>query len=148
VLNRKLVGADASVLAQHAGATVSADCPLLFAETDAEHAFVMEEQMMPMIPVVRVKTFNDAVAAALKSEHNYKHSAIIHSLNVEHMSQMARALDTTLFVKNGPSVAGLGLGGEGYLNYSIATTTGEGIATPKTFTRPRRGVMVDNLRIY
>ena len=148
VLNRKLVGADASVLAQHAGATVSADCPLLFAETDAEHAFVMEEQMMPMIPVVRVKTFNDAVAAALKSEHNYKHSAIIHSLNVEHMSQMARALDTTLFVKNGPSVAGLGLGGEGYLNYSIATTTGEGIATPKTFTRTRRCVMVDNLRIY
>ena len=148
VLNRKLVGADASVLAQHSGATVSPDCPLLFAETDAEHPFVMEEQMMPMIPVVRVKTFSDAVDAALKSEHGYKHSAIIHSLNVEHMSQMARALDTTLFVKNGPSVAGLGLGGEGYLNYSIATTTGEGIATPLTFTRSRRCVMVDNLRIY
>lgn len=148
VLNRKLVGADAAVLAQHAGASVSADCPLLFAETDAEHAFVVEEQMMPMIPVVRVKTFADAVAAAVKSEHGYKHSAIIHSLNVEHMSQMARALDTTLFVKNGSSVNGLGLGGEGYLNYSIATTTGEGIATPKTFTRTRRCVMVDNLRIY
>ncbi len=148
VLNRKLVGVDASVLAQQAGATVSADVPLLFAETDAEHPFVMEEQMMPMIPVVRVKTFGDAVSAALKSEHGYKHSAIIHSLNVEHMTQMARVLDTTLFVKNGPSTAGLGLGGEGYLNYSIATTTGEGIATPRTFTRTRRCVMVENLRIY
>lgn len=73
---------------------------------------------------------------------------MIHSLNVERMTQMARALDTTLFVKNGPSTAGLGLGGEGYLSYSIATTTGEGITTPETFTRTRRCVMVDNLRIY
>ncbi len=148
VLNRKLVGADAAVLAQHAGANVAADVPLLFAETDAAHPFVMEEQMMPMLPIVRVKTFDEAVAGALKSEHGYKHSAILHSLNVERMTQMARAMDTTLFVKNGPSVAGLGLGGEGYLNYSIATTTGEGICTPRTFTRTRRCVMVDNLRIY
>ena len=148
VLNRKLVGADAAVLAQHAGANVPADCPLLFAETDADHVFVLEEQMMPMLPIVRVKSFEDAVNAAAKSEHGYKHSAIIHSLNVERMTQMARALDTTLFVKNGPSVAGLGLGGEGYLSYSIATTTGEGITTPRTFTRTRRCVMVDNLRIY
>ncbi|MBI5769890.1 MAG: aldehyde dehydrogenase EutE [Verrucomicrobia bacterium] len=148
VLNRKLVGADAAVLAQHAGAQVSADCPLLFAETDADHVFVFEEQMMPMLPIVRVKSFDDAVAAAAKSEHGYKHSCVIHSLNVERMTQMARALDTTLFVKNGPSTAGLGLGGEGYLSYSIATTTGEGITTPETFTRTRRCVMVDNLRIY
>ncbi|MDO8539642.1 MAG: aldehyde dehydrogenase [Opitutaceae bacterium] len=148
VLNRRLVGADAAVLARHAGANVAADAPLLFAETDAQHPFVMEEQMMPMLPVVRVKTFDDAVAAAYRSEHGYRHSAILHSLNVERMTQMARTLDTTLFVKNGPSVAGLGLGGEGYLNYSIATTTGEGICTPLTFARTRRCVMVDNLRIY
>jgi aldehyde dehydrogenase len=148
VLNRALVGQDVSVLARHAGATVPADTPLLFGETTVDHPFVMEEQMMPMLPVVRVKTFGDAVAASVRSEHGYRHSAIIHSLNVDHMTQMARALDTTLFVKNGPSVAGLGLGGEGYLNYSIATTTGEGIVTPRTFTRTRRCVMVDNLRIY
>ncbi len=148
VLNRKLVGVDAAVLAQHAGANVASDTPLLFAETDAAHPFVMEEQMMPMLPIVRVKNFDDAVAGALKSEHGYKHSAILHTLNVDRMTQMARALDTTLFVKNGPSTAGLGLGGEGYLNYSIATTTGEGICTPRTFTRTRRCVMVDNLRIY
>ena len=148
VLNRALVGADAAVLARHAGASVPANMPLLFAETDVDHAFVLEEQMMPMIPVVRVKSIAQAIEFAKKSEHGYKHSAIIHSLNVDHMTQMARALDTTLFVKNGPCTAGLGLGGEGYLSYSIATTTGEGITNPGTFTRTRRCVMVDNLRIY
>ena len=147
-VNRKLIGADASVLAQHAGASAPANTPMLFAETDADHAFVLEEQMMPMLPVVRVKSIEQGIEFAKKSEHGYKHSAIIHSLNVDHMTLMARALDTTLFVKNGPSVAGLGLGGEGYLSYSIATTTGEGITTPSTFTRTRRCVMVDNLRIY
>jgi len=148
VLNRALVGQDAAVLARHAGASVPANTPLLFAETDVEHPFVMEEQMMPMIPVVRVKSVEQGVEFARRSEHGYKHSAIIHSLNVDHMTEMARALDTTLFIKNGPSVAGLGLGGEGYLSYSIATTTGEGITSPLTFTRTRRCVMVDNLRIY
>jgi aldehyde dehydrogenase len=148
VLNRKLVGVDASVLATQAGASAPAGTPMVFAETDAAHEFVMEEQMMPMLPVVRVKSIEEGIEAAKKSEHGYKHSALIHSLNVDHMTLMARALDTTLFVKNGPSVAGLGLGGEGYLSYSIATTTGEGITTPQTFTRTRRCVMVDNLRIY
>jgi len=147
-VNRALVGKDPAVLAQHAGTSVGANTPLLFAETPADHAFVIEEQMMPMIPVVRVKTVEEGIELSRKSEHNYKHSAMIHSLNVDHMTEMARALDTTLFVKNGPCVAGLGLGGEGYLSYSIATTTGEGITTPKTFTRTRRCVMVDNLRIY
>jgi len=148
VLNRDLIGADAAVLARHAGIDVPANTVLLFAETGADHPFVVEEQMMPVIPIVRVKTVGEGVAAAVRAEHGYKHSAIIHSLNVDHMTLMARALDTTLFVKNGPSMAGLGLGGEGYLSYSIATTTGEGITNPKTFTRTRRCVMVDNLRIY
>ena len=134
-VNRKYVGADAAVLAKVAGASAPAETPILFAQTDVENLFVMEEQMMPMIPVVAVKSIEQGIDFAKKSEHGYKHSAIIHSLNVDHMTQMARALDTTLFVKNGPSVAGLGLGGEGYLSYSIATTTGEGITTPSTFTR-------------
>lgn len=148
VLNRALVGADAAVLAKHAGVDVSTDTPLLFAETDENHPFVYEEQMMPMLPIIRVKSVEQGIAGAVKAEHGYKHSAIIHSLNVDHMTAMARALDTTLFVKNGACTAGLGLGGEGYLSYSIATTTGEGITTPRTFTRTRRCVMVDNLRIY
>jgi len=148
VLNRAFVGVDASVLAKHAGTSVPDNTPLLFAETDAKHAFVIEEQMMPMLPIVRVKSVEEGILAAQRAEHGYKHSAIIHSLNVDHMTMMARALDTTVFIKNGSCVAGLGLGGEGYLSYSIATTTGEGITNPKTFTRTRRCVMGDNLRIY
>lgn len=148
VVNKALIGKDATVLAKAAGANVPEKTQLLFAETDKDHAFVKEEQMMPFVPIVRVKSVEEGIEASLVAEHNYKHTAIIHSHDVEHMTAMARALDTTLFVKNGPCMAGLGLGGEGYLSYSIATPTGEGITNPSTFTRVRRCVMVDNLRIY
>ena len=147
VLNRSLVGADPGKLAAQAGTSVPSGTQLLFAETDADHAFVQEEQMMPMLPIVAVPDFVTAVREAKRAEHNYRHSAIIHTKDVDHMTYMAKEMDTTIFVKNGPSVAGLGLGGEGYLSYSIATTTGEGITTPRTFTRVRRCVLVENLRI-
>jgi aldehyde dehydrogenase len=147
-VNRDFIGKDVAVLAKAAGVNVPAGTQLLFAETDAAHPFVIEEQMMPFIPVVRVKSIEEGIKHSLTAEHGYKHTSIIHSHDVEHMTAMGRALDTTLFVKNGPCVAGLGLGGEGYLSYSIATPTGEGVTNPKTFTRVRRCVMVDNLRIY
>jgi aldehyde dehydrogenase len=148
VVNKALIGKDPSVLAKAAGFSVPEKTQLLFAETNKDHAFVKEEQMMPFIPIVRVRSVEEGIEASLAAEHNYKHTSIIHSHDVEHMTAMARALDTTLFVKNGPCMAGLGLGGEGYLSYSIATPTGEGVTNPKTFTRVRRCVMVDNLRIY
>jgi aldehyde dehydrogenase len=148
VLNKDLVGKDPGVLAQAAGINIRDGVPLLFAETDMNHVFVKEEQMMPFIPIVRVKSVEEGIRASKAAEHNYKHTSIIHSHDVEHMTAMARALDTTLFIKNGPCMAGLGLGGEGYLSYSIATPTGEGVTNPKTFCRVRRCVMVDNLRIY
>lgn len=146
-VNRAYVGADPSKLAEAAGASIPNGTQLLFAETDADHLFVQEEQMMPMMPIVSCPDFETAVREAKRAEHNYRHSAIIHTLDVNHMTYMAKEMDTTIFVKNGASVAGLGLGGEGYLSYSIATTTGEGITTPKTFTRIRRCVLVENLRI-
>src|SRR6266478_3161078 len=148
VVNKALIGKDAAVLGRAAGAPVPDKTELLFAETDKDHLFVKEEQMMPFIPVVRVRSVEEGIEAARVAEHNYKHTSIIHSHDVEHMTAMARALDTTLFIKNGPCMAGLGLGGEGYLSYSIATPTGEGVTNPKTFCRVRRCVMVDNLRIY
>ncbi|HWX20588.1 MAG TPA: aldehyde dehydrogenase family protein [Candidatus Binatia bacterium] len=148
VINKTLIGKDAPVLAKAAGVTVPEKTELLFAETDKDHVFVKEEQMMPFLPIVRVKSIEEGIQNALAAEHNYKHTSIIHSHDVEHMTAMARALDTTLFIKNGPCMSGLGLGGEGYLSYSIATPTGEGVTNPKTFCRVRRCVMVDNLRIY
>ncbi len=148
VVNKALIGKDAPVLAKAAGVTAPDKTELLFAETDKDHPFVKEEQMMPFVPIVRVKSVEEGIDASFAAEHNYKHTSIIHSHDVEHMTAMARALDTTLFIKNGPCMAGLGLGGEGYLSYSIATPTGEGVTNPKTFCRVRRCVMVDNLRIY
>jgi aldehyde dehydrogenase len=103
--------------------------------------------MMPLLPLVQAADFAQAVSMARQSEHGYKHSAILHTMNVAHMTQMGREMDTTLFVKNGPSVAGLGIGGEGYISFSIATTTGEGITTPRTFTRFRRCTLVEALNI-
>lgn len=148
VVNKDLIGRDAPILARSAGLNVPQGTQLLFAETDRRHPFVLEEQMMPFIPIVRVKTVEEGIALAKEAERNYRHTALIHSHDVNHMTAMARALDTTIFVKNGPCMAGLGLGGEGYLSYSVATPTGEGVTNPRTFTRVRRCVMVDNLRIY
>lgn len=147
-VNKNLIGKDAAVLAEAAGVCLSAGTQLLFAETSAEHPFVREEQMMPFLPVVRVPSVEAGIEASKEAERQYKHTSMIHSQNVNHMTAMARALDTTLFIKNGHCMAGLGLGGEGYLSYSIATPTGEGVTNPQTFSRVRRCVMVDNLRIY
>ena len=147
VLNRDLVGRDASVLAELIGVRVPAGTQILYGETDTNNPFVPEEQMMPFIPFVRAKDALHAIELAYESEHGFGHTAIIHSRNVHHMTVMGKLMNTTLFVKNGPSMAGLGLGGEGYLSFSIATPTGEGVTTPSTFSRSRRCVMVDELRV-
>ena len=147
ILNRDLIGKDAAVLAEQIGVRVPAGTQILFGETDESNPFVSEEQMMPFIPFVRCRDFRHGVELAKKYEHGYRHTSIIHSRDVRHMTIMGREMDTTLFIKNGPCMAGLGLGGEGFLSYSIATPTGEGVTSPLTFTRQRRCTMVDDLRI-
>jgi aldehyde dehydrogenase len=147
-VNKKFIGQDASVLAKSIGLTVPASTVLLFGETDENHLFVQEEQMMPFLPIVRVKDVDAGIAAAIRAEHGYKHTGIMHSQNIRNLTKMAQEIDTTLFIKNGPSMTGLGLGGEGFLSYSIATPTGEGVTTPMTFTRSRRCVMVNNLNMF
>jgi aldehyde dehydrogenase len=144
---REFLGQDAAVLARGAGRTVSDDVELLFGETDESNPFVPVEQMMPFLPFVRVRDVDEAIAKAKHYEHGFKHTSIIHSTNVHNMTKMGRALETTLFVKNGPCMASLGLGGEGYLSFSIAGPTGEGVTTPLTFTRERRCSMIDDLWI-
>ena len=144
---KDLLGQDAAVVAKAAGAAAHDDLELVFGETEVDNPFVPTEQMMPFLPFVRCKDVDEAIERAHESEHGFRHTAIIHSNNVRTMTRMGRLLDTTLFVKNGPSVAGLGLGGEGYLSFSIATPTGEGVTTPLTFTRQRRCTLVDDLRI-
>ncbi|HET6883047.1 MAG TPA: aldehyde dehydrogenase, partial [Pirellulales bacterium] len=144
---KEYLGQDAAVLARGIGKQVRSDVELLFGETDESNPFVPVEQMMPFLPFVRVKDFEEAVEKAKFYEHGFRHTAMIHSTNVRNMTRMGRVMDTTLFVKNGPCMASLGVGGEGYLSFSIATPTGEGVTTPLTFTRERRCSMIDDLRI-
>lgn len=146
-VKKDLVGKDVAVLAAAAGGRVPEGASLLFGETSADHPFVQEEQMMPFLPVVRVPDFEAAVQAALQAEHGYRHTAVIHSRDVGHVTAMARAMNTTLFVHNAPSTAALGVNGPGYLSFSIATPTGEGVTTPLTFTRERQLTIGGALRI-
>ena len=147
VLNRKWVGANPDALAKVAGLNIDSSVQMLIAETDINDPFVQEEQMMPLLPIVRANDFAQGLQMAKQSEHGDKHSAMIHTMNVSRMTEMGQAMDTTIFVKNGPCVAGLGMGGEGFISFSIATTTGEGITTPRTFTRFRRCTLVNQLNI-
>ena len=147
VAHKDFIGQDAAVLARAAGKRVPEGTELIFGETDESNPFVPVEQMMPFVPFVRVRDVDEAIAKAKYYEHGFRHTSIIHSNNVRNMTAMGRAMDTTLFVKNGPCMAALGLGGEGYLSYSIATPTGEGVTTPLTFTRERRCSLIDDLRI-
>ena len=147
VAAKEFIGQDAAVLARAAGKAVAPHVELLYGETDESNPFVPVEQMMPFVPFVRCRDVDEAIAKAVHYEHGFRHTALIHSANVNNMTKMGKAIDTTIFVKNGPCMAGLGMGGEGYSSFSIAGPTGEGITTPLTFTRERRCTMVDNLRI-
>jgi aldehyde dehydrogenase len=146
-LKKDLVGKDVAVLAAAAGVRVPANTQLLFGETNEDHPFVVEEQMMPFVPVIRVKNADAGIEASVRAEHGYRHTAIIHTQDVETATRMARALNTTLFIQNAASPASLGVGGPGYFSHTIATPTGEGITTPLTFTRERQMVIGNALRI-
>ncbi len=145
--SKEFLGQDAAKLAQAAGKQVAPNTELVFGETDEHNPFVSVEQMMPFVPFVRCHDVDEAIAKARYYEHGFRHTSIIHSNNVRNMTRMGRAMDTTLFVKNGPSFSALGVEGEGYISYSIATPTGEGVTTPMSFTRERRCSLIVDLRI-
>lgn len=146
-INRSLVGKDARVLLEQIGVEVPETVRLVLCETDREHPFVWTELLMPVIPLVRVQDVDEAVSLAVQAEHGFGHTAVIHSTSVVAMDKMARQIDTAIFVKNGPSYAGLGGGGAGYTSFTIASQTGEGLTTPRTFSRERRCALVDYFRI-
>lgn len=146
-LRKEHVGKDADVLAALIGVNVPKGTEVLFAETTEHSPFVDHEQMMPVLPFVRTRDVDQAIDLAKKYEHGFRHTAIIHSNDLRALTRMGREMDCTVYVKNGPSTAGIGSGGEGLLSFSIATPTGEGVTTPMTFTRQRRCTLVDALRI-
>jgi aldehyde dehydrogenase len=146
-INRKYVGKDAAVILRDAGIACPPDKRLAVCEVDADHAFLWTELMMPVLPLVRVRHVDEAIALAVEVEHGYRHTASMHSRNIDKLHDMARACDCSIFVKNGPNAAGLGWNGEGPTSFTIASPTGEGMTTAKSFTRIRRCTLVDRFRI-
>ena len=145
--NRAFVGKNANVLLRELGIQAPDSLRLIVCETARDHPLVTAEQLMPFIPMVRVSSIDDAINLAVEVEHNFGHTFAMHSKNVEHLHRMACASNCSIFVKNAPTFAGLGLGGEGFTTFSIASPTGEGLTCARTFTRERRCVLVDYFRI-
>ena len=146
-VSRDCVGRDAAVLLDKIGIKVGPEIRCIICETSFDHLFVQEELMMPILPIVRVHNIDEAIELAVKAEHGNRHTAHMHSKNIDHLSRFAKAVETTIFVKNAPSYAGIGFGGEGHATFTIAGPTGEGITSAKSFTRLRRCVMADSFRI-
>lgn len=145
--NKKYIGKNASVIARDIGLNISDQVKILLCEVDRYHPLVWTEQLMPVIPLVRFNNVDEAIDFAVQCEHNFRHTASIHSRNIAKLSKMAQLMNCSLFIKNGPCYSGLGFGGAGYASFTIATPTGEGLTRARTFTRERRCVLVGYFRI-
>jgi acyl-CoA reductase-like NAD-dependent aldehyde dehydrogenase len=146
-LNKAFIGKNASVLLREIGVDVGDEVRLVVSEVEPDHPLVLSEQMMPIIPLVRVSNADEGIDLAKRAERGFRHTAVMHSKNLDHLSRMAREMDCSIFVKNAPSFAGVGYGGEGFCSFSIASPTGEGITNPISFSRIRRCVLKDSFRI-
>jgi acyl-CoA reductase-like NAD-dependent aldehyde dehydrogenase len=146
-IDKSLVGKNASVLLAKMGINVPDTVRLIIADVDENHPFVWTEQMMPVMPVARVADAGKAIDLAVQAEGGNRHTAVMHSKNLDNLSRMAKECDCSIFVKNGRSQAGLGLDGEGYCSFTIASPTGEGMTSPRSFSRWRRCTLVDHFRI-
>ena len=147
VMNPVWIGKDASKILAEIGVQAEPEPRLLVADVPREHSLAWTEQMMPVLPVVRVGSVDTAIELAVRMEHGFHHTASIHSTNVDAITRMARAMNCSIFVANGPNLAGLGAGGEGFTSFSIASPTGDGMTRPRTFSRERRVTVVGALRI-
>jgi aldehyde dehydrogenase len=146
-VNRECIGKNAGVILQKIGMNVPEDLRLGVIEVPVDHPLVWTEQMMPIMPVARVRDANEAIDLAVAAEGGRRHTAVMHSKNIDNMSRMAKLINCSIFVKNGPCYSGLGEGGEGCTSFTIASPTGEGMTDARTFSRLRRCVIVDRFRI-
>ncbi len=141
------VGKSAKYILEQAGVHVDDDVRVIIAQTGEDHPFVQVELMMPILPIVRVPDVDAGIEMAVRVEHGNRHTAMMHSRNVDKLTKMAKLIQTTIFVKNGPSYAGIGVGGEGYTTFTIAGPTGEGLTSAKSFARRRRCVLVGGMDV-
>ena len=140
-VEKRFVGKDVQVILGEIGIEVGAEKRLAFCETKGDHPFATKELLMPVLPFIRVPNIDAAIDLAHKLENGCHHTAVIHSKNIDNMHKMARRMNCSIFVKNGPALAGLALGGEGPTSFTIASPTGEGLTTARHFTRVLRCVL-------
>lgn len=148
VPNISFIGKDAKIILAEIGIQVGDNIKLVLGETDYEHPFVWSELMMPVLSLVRAANVDQAIEMAVRAEHGFKHTAMMHSMSVDRLTKMAKEVDSTLFVKNGPCYNGLGIEGEGCASLTIASFTGDGMTSARHFTRERRCVLSGYLRIF
>ena len=145
--NVNFVGKSAQYILDKVGIKVGPEVKCIIMEAPKDHPFVQIELMMPILPIVRVANVDEAIEFAVEVEHGNRHTAMMHSRNVDKLTKMAKEIETTIFVKNGPSYAGIGVCGMGYTTFTIAGPTGEGLTSAKSFCRKRRCVLKDGLHI-
>jgi len=145
--DKKWVGKDIQKILAEIGMDVDPSKRMAIVETGPNHPFAVKEMLMPVLPFIRVRDINDAIDLAYKLEGGCFHTAVIHSKNIDHMHRMALKMNTSIFVKNGMALAGLGMGGEGPTSFTIASPTGEGMTTARNFTRLRRCTVSGYFRI-
>jgi acyl-CoA reductase-like NAD-dependent aldehyde dehydrogenase len=145
--NKSWVGKDASVIANAIGLTIAPDTKIILCEVDRNHPLVWTEQLMPVLPIVRISNADEAIDFAVECEHGFRHTASIHSKNIDKLSKMAKVMNCSIFVKNGPNYSGLGYRGAGYASFTIASPTGEGVTRARHFTRERRCSLIGHFRI-
>jgi acyl-CoA reductase-like NAD-dependent aldehyde dehydrogenase len=146
-INRDLIGKNADFILGKIGMSVPSTVRLAIVEVDENDPMLWTEQMMPVMPICRVPNADYAIDLALKVEGGNRHTAVMHSRNIDKLHRMAKECDCSIFVKNGRAQAGLGLEGEGYTSFTIASPTGDGLTGPRTFSRWRRCTLVDHFRI-
>ncbi len=145
--NKDWVGKDATKILDAIGIKAPASTRVIIVEGDEQSPFVQAELLMPVLGFVRVPSAEEAIAMAKRVEHYFGHTASMYSTNIDNLHKMARSINTSIFTKNAPTYAGLGLGGEGYTSFTIASPTGEGLTNATHFTRERRCSLVDSFRI-
>jgi len=146
-INGKYIGKSATEILKAANIDCDFSPRLIVFEATKDHLLAKHEQLMPVIPFIRVNDFDEAFDVALEIEKGYGHTAVLHSQNISRLNRAARDFQTAIFVKNGPSYAGLGFGGEGAATFTISTPTGEGTTTARHFAKTRRCVLTDGFTI-
>ncbi|NOY24729.1 MAG: aldehyde dehydrogenase EutE [Oligoflexia bacterium] len=146
-INRDWVGKSAARMLREIDVPFKGDPPLIIAEVDAMHPFVQVELLTSILGIVRAADVHQAIDMAMQAEHGFGHTASMWSKNLDSLHRMARVINCSIFVKNASNTAGLGFGGEGYTSFTIASPTGDGLTTARTFTRERRCTLAGYFRI-